>query len=278
VKPIDPATRLSDLLAQSLEELTRPFDGPAPAKVSPAALAATDKPQGPAPAKPLDAPPVSRPSAQPAETPPANTAMSGRGSDQPEPRPGLSLDLEAERALAELEAELFAATKKASEAGRPAEDVKPDDGRPATADQAIADQPDVTPAPELAAQTPAEVEAPPPPADAAAAQLIARVRRLMLATILVTLLAVGGLFAFIGYRIYKSEEAIDKKVDKIPLQVPAQPPEVTLSLPPNARIIQAGVAEERLVITLEIDGKIEVRVYDVKTLEPAARMGFSTTP
>src|SRR5216117_1909112 len=29
-KPVDPATRLSELLAQSLEELTRPFDPPRP--------------------------------------------------------------------------------------------------------------------------------------------------------------------------------------------------------------------------------------------------------
>ncbi len=273
MKPIDPATRLSDLLAQSLEELTRPFESPATAKASLATQTVPERPPAPAPAKPAEAPAVSPPAAQPGETPPAHAGSTGN-RDRPGPPPGLSLDLEAERALAELEAELFAATKKASEAGRPAEDARPDDGGTATADQAVADQPDATPAPE----TPAEVEPPPPPADAAAAQLIARVRRLMIATMLVTLLAVGSVLAFIGYRIYKAEETIDKKVDKIVVQEPAPPPEVTLSLPRNARIIQAGVAEERLVITLEIDGKIEVRVFDVKTLEPAARMGFSTTP
>jgi hypothetical protein len=195
-----------------------------------------------------------------------------------EPHTSRSLDLEAERALAELEAELFAATKKASEATRPAEDVKPEDGSPAAADRAAA-QGGAAESELGAPETPAEpVPDAPPPADAAAAQLIARVRRWMVATILITLLAVGAVFAFIGYRIYKSEEAIDKKVDKIPLQVPAPPPEVTLSLPANARIIQAGVADERLLVTLEVDGKIEVRVFDVKTLQPAARMGFSTTP
>jgi hypothetical protein len=35
-KPVDPATRLSELLAQSLEELTRPFDPPRPGPVRPA--------------------------------------------------------------------------------------------------------------------------------------------------------------------------------------------------------------------------------------------------
>lgn len=271
MKPIDPATRLSDLLAQSLEELTRPFEGSAPGKAPPAALTAAENPQGPPSAKAPDAPLAVPPAARPAESQP--------GVGPTEPSTSRSLDLEAEKALAELEAELFAATRKASETGRPAEELKPEDGGDALGLAAAADQGGATPAPELGvAEAPAEVEPPPPPADAAAAQLIARVRRLMVATILVTLLAVGGLFAFIGYRIYKSEEAIDKKVDKIPLQVPTPTPEVMLSLPSNARIIQAGVAEERLVITLEIDGKIEVRTYDVKTLEPAARMGFSTTP
>src|SRR5215510_10922088 len=72
-KPVDPATRLSELLAQSLEELTRPFD---PAH-----------------------PPPARETAQSAE-PPA-----------PEPTPEESR-IDADKALAELEAELFAAAKQ----------------------------------------------------------------------------------------------------------------------------------------------------------------------
>jgi hypothetical protein len=31
-------------------------------------------------------------------------------------------------------------------------------------------------------------------------------------------------------------------------------------------------------MTLDIDGKIEVRTFDVKTLAPAGRLDFSTTP
>src|ERR1051325_11404799 len=72
-KPVDPATRLSELLAQSLEELTRPFD----------------------PAHPLSP----REAAQPAEPP------------GPEPTPEESR-IDADKALAELEAELFAAAKQ----------------------------------------------------------------------------------------------------------------------------------------------------------------------
>ena len=53
---------------------------------------------------------------------------------------------------------------------------------------------------------------------------------------------------------------------------------MTLALPRGARVIQSAVAGDRLVITLEIDGKIEVRTFDVKTLQPAGRLNFSGTP
>src|SRR6185436_18758515 len=77
-KPVDPATRLSELLAQSLEELTRPFDPPRPA-----ALRAGE----------------GAPAEAPAEEP------------APEPTPEESR-LDADKALAELEAELFAAAQQ----------------------------------------------------------------------------------------------------------------------------------------------------------------------
>ena len=46
----------------------------------------------------------------------------------------------------------------------------------------------------------------------------------------------------------------------------------------GARVIQSAVAGDRLVITLETDGKIEVRTFDVNTLQPAGRLNFSGTP
>src|SRR5205085_1573831 len=82
-KPVDPATRLSELLAQSLEELTRPFDPP---RVDPL----------------MRAPPVAT-SARPANDP-AGPAV----HHEPDlaVAPVSRLD---DKALAELEAELFAA-------------------------------------------------------------------------------------------------------------------------------------------------------------------------
>src|SRR5690242_3665921 len=83
-KPVDPATRLSELLAQSLEELTRPFDPARPGQHPP--------------------PPVRDDVALiPPHEPP----------DEPLPEPSSEeVRVDADKALAELEAELFAAAKQ----------------------------------------------------------------------------------------------------------------------------------------------------------------------
>jgi hypothetical protein len=269
---VDPATRLSELLAQSLEELTRPFD---PANPAPPREGAQS--QGPA-------------------EPPA-----------PEQTPEESR-IDADKALAELEAELFAAAKQVDrETSAPVAEVSTEQGEeqpvsiiqegeatPAAqetvaAETGGADQPDAIVAAysEKSADAPSEADigplplvpdAPAAPQDeAAAAAVIARVRKLMLVSMAVTVLAVGSVFGFIGYRIFKGEGTTAKTADKLP-PASAIPTDITLSLPRGARVIQAAVAAERLVITLETDGKTEVRTFDVKTLQPAGRINFSGTP
>jgi hypothetical protein len=275
-KPVDPATRLSELLAQSLEELTRPFDpprgGPHPARPVVPAEAAGARPPSPEAAA-HDLLPREEPAAEPSE----------------EPR------IDADKALAELEAELFAAARQVdNDAAIPhADEPGADDAQHAAEEPH--DQPD-QPAEPVALTTPvAESETPvlsqpperiaPPPAadeplavpDADAARVIARVRRLMLVSMAVTLVAVGSVFGLIGYRMFKGEGTTAKTADKLSPSSPI-PTDVTLSLPRGARIIQSAVSNDRLLITLEIDGKPEVRTFDTKTLQPTGRLGFSATP
>ena len=68
-----------------------------------------------------------------------------------------------------------------------------------------------------------------------------------------------------------------KTADKLPESSPI-PTDVTLSLPRGARVVQSAVANDRLVMTLEIDGKLEVRTFDLKTLQPTGRLNFSAAP
>jgi hypothetical protein len=282
-KPVDPATRLSELLAQSLEELTRPFDPPRP---------------GPQPARPAAAHGEPAVAAQPLS--PEAAAHDLLPKDEPaEPTPE-ETRIDADKALAELEAELFAAAKQvdgdATIARREGEEgAAPDgaesveghiDGDPvAPAEAALTPHDDVTrekeeaslaglmPAPAAAAT---ESDAAPAP-DVDAERLVARVRRLMLVSMAITVIAVGSVFTFIGYRIFKGEGMVEKKADKLP-DASAIPNDITLALPRGARVIQSSVANDRLLITLEIDGRIEVRTFDVKTLQPAGRLNFSATP
>jgi hypothetical protein len=265
-KPVDPATRLSELLAQSLEELTRPFDPANPHPVAPREAAQTHRPAEPV---------------APEQTPEESR-------------------IDADKALAELEAELFAAAKQvdretsaadadvAAERGEaPADSQEAVDAGDPVSPEVAADQPETAAAEtERAADAPNEADivpaplvpvAPASPDESAAAAVIARVRKLMLVSMAVTILAVGSVFSFIGYRIFKGEGTTAKTADKLP-PASAIPTDITLSLPRGARVIQAAVAAERLVITLEADGKVEVRTFDLKTLQPAGRINFSGTP
>ena len=271
-KPVDPATRLSELLAQSLEELTRPFDPARP---------------GQHPSQPVARDDAWQQGFVPQHEPPA------------EPQPELSPEqvrVDADKALAELEAELFAAAQQVDrDATIPHEDTDPPAAHgdshgdaPVEAEMAalLAAHPpekDAAPEGEIKPETvplaPAEAKAAEsePAPDAAASAVIARVRKLMLISMAVTVIAVGSVFGFIGYRIFKGEGMVEKKADKLPESSPI-PTDVTLSLPRGAKVIQSAVANDRLIMTLEIDGKIEVRTFDVNTLQPAGRLNFSATP
>ena len=299
-KPVDPATRLSELLAQSLEELTRPFDPP---RVDPLMRAPPPAPSVPSAARPLD-------------------LDAGRhGGDLPVVTDS-RLD---DKALAELEAELFAAASKPARSAEPPRAAEPPPPPAETAGTAEPAEPAAEPIPadlqqaletpadaprrrmradseklrdepvvdpfvdrieqappeEVAAAVPltpaAEPASPPTVADADAARLIAKVRRLMLISMAVTIIAVGSVFGFVGYRLFKGEGSVAKTADKV-VPAPTAGSEVTLSLPRGARVVQSAVAEDRLIITLDIGGRTEVRTYDLKTLQPAGRLTFSTTP
>lgn len=98
------------------------------------------------------------------------------------------------------------------------------------------------------------------------AQLTARVRRMMLIAGLTTALGVGAVFVAIGYRIYKGEGS-----------TPASP-DITATLPKGAKIISTGIAGERIVVTLDVGGAIQIRTFDARTLKPAGQIRFVSEP
>ncbi len=104
-----------------------------------------------------------------------------------------------------------------------------------------------------------------PPLDPAAARMVARVRWLMLISGVTTLVAIAAVLGVIGYRLFKVEGS-------------AAPGEVTALLPKGARIIATAVSGERIVVTVEVGGAIEIRTFDAHTLRPSGRLRFATEP
>jgi hypothetical protein len=95
--------------------------------------------------------------------------------------------------------------------------------------------------------------------------LFARVRRMMMIAGLTTALAVAALLIAIGYRLFRTEGR-------------AASADITATLPKGARIVSTTVAADRLVITIDIAGSIEIRTFDVHTLKPAGSLKFANEP
>ena len=108
-----------------------------------------------------------------------------------------------------------------------------------------------------------ETVAPEPTPEQAA--LFARVRRMMLIAGLTTALAVAAVLIAIGYRLFRTSES-------------APATDTTAMLPKGARILSTAVAGDRLVVTLESGGAIEIRTFDARTLRPVGKLRFVSEP
>ena len=102
------------------------------------------------------------------------------------------------------------------------------------------------------------------PLDPAAAGIVAKVRWLMLIAGATTLVAIAAVIGVIGYRVFKAEGSAAA--------------DVTALLPKGARVVSAAVAEDRIAVTLDVGGAIEIRTFDAKTLKPTGRLRFATEP
>lgn len=103
------------------------------------------------------------------------------------------------------------------------------------------------------------------PLDPAAAAIVAKVRWLMLISGLTTFIGVAAILGVIGYRVFKAEGS-------------AAHMDVTAVLPRDARIVSTFVAEDRVAVTIDIGGAIEIRTFDLKTLRQTGRLRFATEP
>jgi phosphatidylserine decarboxylase len=87
----------------------------------------------------------------------------------------------------------------------------------------------------------------------------------MLASSVLTALAIAAVFAVIGYRVLARN------------QRPPVPESATLMLPRDAKIVQTTVAADRIVVVIEANGTVEIRTYDLRTLKPTGQLSLSRT-
>ena len=109
----------------------------------------------------------------------------------------------------------------------------------------------------------AEPVAPEPTPEQAA--LFARVRRMMLIAGLTSALAVAAVLIAVGYRLFRAGES-------------APATDTTATLPKGARIVSTAAAGDRLAVTLDVGGTIEIRTFDARTLKPAGTLKFANEP
>jgi hypothetical protein len=103
------------------------------------------------------------------------------------------------------------------------------------------------------------------PLDPAAARLVSRIRLMMVISALTTLFAVVAVLGVVSYRLLRSEGS-----------APAS--DMTAMLPKGARIVATAVADDRIAVTVEVNGVLEIRTFDLRTLKQTGRLRFATEP
>ena len=103
------------------------------------------------------------------------------------------------------------------------------------------------------------------PLSPAQAQIVARVRWLMVISGVATMLGIAVVIGVIGYRVFRSDGR-------------AGPAAATEMLPKGGRIVQTAVAGDRIVVTIDVGGALEIRTFDAATLRPQGRLRFAVEP
>lgn len=80
-----------------------------------------------------------------------------------------------------------------------------------------------------------------------------------------TLLGVAVIIGVIGYRVFKAEGS-------------GAPPDLVAFLPKGSKIVSTGVAENRIMVTVEVQGVMEIRTFDLRSLKATGRLKFATEP
>jgi len=102
------------------------------------------------------------------------------------------------------------------------------------------------------------------PLDPQTARLVARVRRLIMLASLTTFIAIAAVIGVIGYRVFRTEGRVPVAADVSPV------------LPAGAKVLSSAIGDGRIVLTVEVNGAIEMLTFDLATLRPLGRVKLSS--
>jgi len=93
-----------------------------------------------------------------------------------------------------------------------------------------------------------------------AERAVAKVRMFMLIAMVTTFVAIGAVFFVIGYRLFHGQGSAPVK------------PDVSGVLPAGAKVLSTSIGEGRIAVTVELNGRSEVLLFDLATLKPAGSL------
>ena len=104
------------------------------------------------------------------------------------------------------------------------------------------------------------------PLSPAQAKVVARVRWLMVISGVATMLGIAVVIGVIGYRVFRSDgrAGAGRRLPRCCRKA--------------AAIVQTAVAGDRIVVTIDVGGALEIRTFDAATLRPAGRLRFAVEP
>jgi hypothetical protein len=97
------------------------------------------------------------------------------------------------------------------------------------------------------------------------AKIVAKVRWMMLLSGFATVLGIAVVIGIVGYRFFRVDGSVAQA-------------EVTALLPKGAKVVATAVSGDRIAVTVDLGGTVEVRTFDLRTLQPAGRLRFATEP
>ena len=92
-----------------------------------------------------------------------------------------------------------------------------------------------------------------------------RVRLLMVISAATTAIAIAAVLGVIGYRFFAGSGSGAATIVN-----------GTVFLPNGAHVVSTTIGDGRIVVTLDINGASEVRIYDLKTLQQTGSLHFAT--